>query len=271
VATPIGNLGDLSERARAVLGQAPLVAAEDTRTARRLFAAMGKRPPRLLSVRAANERAGAARLADLVEECGSAAYVSDAGTPGVSDPGTLLVGVMDERGVRVEPVPGPCAAAVSAGVSGMCAEGFVFAGFLPRKGAARKRAIEELASSPRPAVLHESPARIAATLADLAARFGADARACLCRELTKMHEQICRGELGSLRAMLDSGEIPAKGEFTLVVCAPPGRGGGAAADAARLLALLEGELPASRAAALAARHYGIPKSDLYGRAVGREK
>ena len=264
VATPIGNLGDLSARAREVLASVPLVAAEDTRVARKLLRSSGVKAPRLLSVRAANEAAGAGRLADLVEEGGSAAYVSDAGTPGLSDPGSVLAATMHERGIRVEPVPGPCAAAVAASVSGLCGRGFVFAGFLPRSGAERKRAIGAILSRDLPTVLFESPARIAATTRELARKCGAEAPACLCRELTKMHEQICRADIGGLADMLEAGQIPAKGEFTLVLASPVGEEGAAdLGEAIRLGELLAEHLPVSRAVALAARHCGVSKSDLY--------
>ena len=267
VATPIGNMDDLSVRARKILSDAPVVAAEDTRVARRLLGAIGAKPRKLVSVRGANEVRGAEKLADLAEAEGGAAYISDAGTPGISDPGSVLAATLRRRGIRIEPVPGPCAAVVAAGVSGMCAKGFMFAGFLPRKGGDRKRTLAAVAARGVPTVLYEAPTRMAATLHDLSVHCGPNAAACLCRELTKLHEQICLASLKELADQLRDGLIPAKGEFTLVVAPPDKKDAGS--DLSRAVSLcrqLAGELPASKAASIAASHYGIPRSTLYDKA-----
>lgn len=270
VATPIGNLGDLGSRAREVLSRVRVVGAEDTRTARKLLAAIGAAPRRLVSVRAHNERKGAGQLADLIGEAGEAAYVTDAGTPGISDPGPALVETMRDRGIRVEPIPGPSAPIVAASVSGMCGQGFLFLGFLPRRKSEREARLGTAAAAEVAVVVHESPRRVGALLQELRDRLGADRAACVCRELTKLHEQVCAGTLGELAAMAESGAIPGRGEFTLVVAPAPGRrpSGPDLEDAARLCGRLCSEMPPGRAVSIVARHFNLPRSALYGRVAG---
>jgi 16S rRNA (cytidine1402-2'-O)-methyltransferase len=216
LATPIGNLGDLSPRAAEVLRRVSAVAAEDTRRTRKLYAHLGAPTPALLSLPAFDERA---RLAPVLERLAAGeevALCTDAGTPGISDPGAALVAAAWEAGARVVPVPGPSAALAALAASGLPADRFTFAGFLPRKGGGRAEALRWLAAQPCSLVLYEAGNRTAATLRDLAAALG-DRHAAVARELTKLHEEIARGTLSALAERF-SGEV--RGEVTLVVAGP---------------------------------------------------
>lgn len=267
MATPIGNLGDLGGRAREVLSRVGTVAAEDTRTARKLLSAAGARPRRVLSLREHNEREASGRVAELIESGEDVAYVTDAGTPGISDPGAVLVGTMRARGIRVEPIPGPSAPVAAASVSGMCAQGFLFLGFLPRRRGDRERSMAMVDASEVAVVLHESPRRITALLAELRGRLGAGRDACVCRELTKVHEQVVAGTLGELEGLAADGTIPGRGEFTLVIAPSPRKAPAEPEleDAVRLCELLAQEIPPGRAATVVSRHAGVPRAELYGR------
>jgi 16S rRNA (cytidine1402-2'-O)-methyltransferase len=214
VATPIGNLGDMTLRAIDVLRAVPLVAAEDTRMTRRLWARF-EIDTRLVSYHAQSD---ATRERELLEHLGSGkdlALVTDAGTPLVSDPGAELVTRWAERGGTVVPIPGASAVLAALVASGLPAARWTFEGFLPRRGRERRARIERIASDERTSILFEAPGRAAATLTDLASNCGADRRAALCRELTKLHEEIRRGTLDELatQALAD----PPRGEVTIVV------------------------------------------------------
>lgn len=227
VATPIGNLGDVTLRALEVLRAAPLIAAEDTRISRRLLARY-EIETRAISFHA---RSGPARLAELLAHLrGGAdlALVTDAGTPAISDPGAELVAAWAGEGGTVVPIPG--ASAVLAAVAGSAIAGprWSFEGFLPRSGRERKDRLVHLAGDDRATVLFEAPTRLAATLRDLATACGADRPAEVCRELTKLHEQIARGTLADLVAAVSDGSIPARGEVVLVIA---GRGADPGAEA----------------------------------------
>jgi len=213
VATPIGNLGDLTPRAAEVLRSADAVVAEDTRRTRKLFAHLGVAPPPLLSLPAFDERS---RLQPMVERLRAGqdlALCTDAGTPGVADPGQLLVDAAWEAGAEVVPVPGPSAALAALSASGLASDRFLVLGFLPRKGAGREAALAELRRSTVTAILFEAGNRVGATLAELAALLGGR-RALLGRELTKLHEELARGSLAELASRF-SGEL--RGEVTLVI------------------------------------------------------
>jgi 16S rRNA (cytidine1402-2'-O)-methyltransferase len=213
VATPIGNLGDLSPRAAEVLRSVSAVAAEDTRRTLKLYAHLGARPPRLLSLPAFAERERLGPLLDRLRAGEDLALVSDAGTPAVSDPGQALVEAAWEAGARVVPIPGPSAALAALSASGLPSDRFLVAGFLPRTGTARAQALAFLATVPATLVIFEAGNRAAATLRDLAAALE-DRPAALARELTKLHEEIARGRLSELAARF-AGEV--RGEVTLVV------------------------------------------------------
>lgn len=216
VATPIGNLGDITLRAVEVLRAVPLIAAEDTRLTRRLLdrhAIEG----RMTSFHA---RSTPGRLEALLAHLRSGldlALVTDAGTPGVSDPGADLVAAWAGEGGRVVPVPGASAVLAAIAASGVAGPRWVFEGFLPRSGRDRKARLAAIAADPRGAVVYEAPGRVAATLRDLATTCGLERQAAVCRELTKLHETVVRGSLDDLASAAASGEIPARGEFVLVV------------------------------------------------------
>jgi len=265
LATPIGNLGDLSPRAAEVLRRVSAVAAEDTRRTRKLYAHLGAPTPVLLSLPAFDERARLAPVLDRLAAGEEVALCTDAGTPGVSDPGAALVEAAWEAGARVVPVPGPSAALAALAASGLPADRFTFAGFLPRKGGGRAEVLGWLAAQPCTLVLYEAGNRTAATLRDLAAALG-DRPAAVARELTKLHEEIARGKLTALADRF-SGEV--RGEVTLVV-APPGEGapGPAPPEAVPTLEdelrarLARGE-PPSAIAREVARARGLVRAEVY--------
>jgi 16S rRNA (cytidine1402-2'-O)-methyltransferase len=224
VGTPIGNLGDLSPRAVEELARADAIACEDTRRTGRLLVHAGVESPKLLVV---NEHTEVARTTDIVSRLDRGqrvAVVTDAGMPGISDPGERLVRAAADAGHVVEVVPGPSAAVSALVVSGLPAGRFVFEGFLPRKGSGRSRRLAELASERRTVVLYEAPHRVVRTLADLTGAFGADRPVSVARELTKLYEEVWRGSLREAMAWAD--EKPPRGEVVLVV------GGAPAPDAA---------------------------------------
>ncbi|KGM53227.1 tetrapyrrole methylase [Lysobacter arseniciresistens ZS79] len=263
VATPIGNLGDLSPRALETLRTVDAICAEDTRHTRQLLSHFGVERP-LLALHQHNEDAQASQLVARLQAGESLALVSDAGTPLVSDPGFRLVGAARAAGLRVSPVPGACAAIAALSVAGVASDRFVFEGFLPARGGARRERLVLLAAEPRTLIFYESAHRISESLADLAAAFGGSRRAVLARELTKLFETVLDDTLDGLRATVEADPNQRKGEFVLVV-----EGAGDDADAKlqeglRLYAKLAEHLPPSTAAKLAAELSGAPRKALYG-------
>jgi 16S rRNA (cytidine1402-2'-O)-methyltransferase len=218
VATPLGNRGDLSPRARRILGTADLVACEDTRTTGTLLRLEGLERP-LTPYHEHNERDAAVRLADTLASGKSVALASDAGTPGLSDPGFRVVRECRRRGLPVVPVPGPCAAIAALSASGLPTDAFLFRGFLPPKTAARTRFLEEHRAYPHSIVLYESCHRIAAFLDEIVATLGSARAICVARELTKLHETIESGPAAEVRTRVLARSL--KGEFT-VILAPEG-------------------------------------------------
>ncbi|HKY32932.1 MAG TPA: 16S rRNA (cytidine(1402)-2'-O)-methyltransferase, partial [Candidatus Polarisedimenticolia bacterium] len=196
VATPLGNLEDLSPRAAQALGSAALVACEDTRRTRGLLESRGIRARRLVSYHKFNERRQVEPILSVLRQGGDVALVSDGGTPGVSDPGAIVVDAALDEGLPVSPIPGPSAAAAAVSASGLVSGPFLFAGFLPARGKPRREALAELAGQTRPIVLFEAPHRLEATLRDLIDALG-DRRATLVREATKLHEEVRRAALSS--------------------------------------------------------------------------
>jgi 16S rRNA (cytidine1402-2'-O)-methyltransferase len=261
VATPIGNLGDLSPRAAEVLRQVDAVAAEDTRRTSRLYAHLGVAAPTLVSLPAFDERGRLEAVVSRLAAGQAVALCTDAGTPGVSDPGAALVAAAWAAGARVVPVPGPSAALAALSASGLPADRFFFAGFLPRKGGGRAEQLAFLAGLPATLVLYEAGNRTGATLADLAAALG-DRPAVVARELTKLHEELARGRLSELAARF-APEV--RGEVTIVVA------GAAAAPPAAPAEPLEEELrrrlaagePPSGLAREVARARGLKRADVY--------
>lgn len=217
IGTPIGNLEDLSPRARRALAEAHVVACEDTRRTRALLSAAGVpvAGKRLLAVHEHNEAEKAAEIAGLVGGGRRVALVTDAGMPAISDPGERVVAAAAAAGLRVEIVPGPSALVAALAASGLPSARFVFEGFLPRKGPARRRRLAELAAERRTAVLYEAPHRVRATVEDLAGACGEQRPVVVARELTKVHEDVWRGTLGGAAARLAA--VPARGEFVIVL------------------------------------------------------
>jgi 16S rRNA (cytidine1402-2'-O)-methyltransferase len=265
VATPIGNLSDASPRSVEVLHSVDLVACEDTRTTRILLAQYGV-ATRTVALHEHNERAAAKGLIAALRAGKSIALVSDAGTPGVADPGSLLVAEAHRAGVRVSPVPGPSAAAAAFSAAGFAAPGYRFAGFLPASGSARRKAIEAL-DGPLPVVLFEAPHRIARTLAELAEKLGPAREIALARELSKKFEEVARLTLGEAESWLKAPHR-LQGEFVIVLSAGEAP---QSLDADRVLDVLLESLAPSAAAKAAARITGLPKGELYRRALSRRK
>ncbi len=214
VATPLGNLGDLTPRAAEVLRRVGVVAAEDTRRTRGLLSHLGARPT-LLSFHAHSGERRLDTLLEILEEGRDVALVSDAGTPAVSDPGVDLVAAALERGITVVPLPGPSAVAVALSAAGLPADRYLFLGFLPRKGTERQRLIRRAAAEECSVVFFEAPPRLVALLEDLAAAAGPDRRAVVARELTKVHEELRAGTLAELADYYSS--VPPRGEITIVL------------------------------------------------------
>jgi 16S rRNA (cytidine1402-2'-O)-methyltransferase len=262
IGTPLGNLEDLSARARRVLAEVDLIAAEDTRRTRGLLSSIGLNRP-LIAYHEHNEARRTASLVAELQSGKSIALVSDAGTPLISDPGYRLVSAALAADVHAVSVPGPSAVTAALSISGLPAERFVFEGFLPRRTGARRERLEALRSEPRTLVFFEAVHRIVATLADLVEVFGAERRAALARELTKVHESLVSGTLAEIGAGLGAG-IPLKGEFVLVVAGSgEAQGGADRAEARRVFDLLHHELPAAAAAKLAAKITGVPRNEIY--------
>ena len=256
----MGNLGDITQRALDTLGSVDLIAAEDTRVTRGLLAHYGI-GAKLVSVRAHNERAGAARVIEWIRAGKSVAFVSDAGTPAVSDPGALLVAAVRAAGLRVVPVPGVSALTAALSVAGIEAEGVVFAGFLPAKGGERRERLAQLAAGPWAIALFEAPHRVAQTLADLHAALG-DRDVVIARELTKMFETLVRVPLREARAFVEADPDRRRGEFVLVVEGRPVKSA-TGIDPRELLAILLQELPVKSAVAIAVKLTGGKRNELY--------
>lgn len=270
VATPIGNLEDMTPRAVRTLAEADLVVCEDTRRTRRLLSAAGVATPPLLAANDHTEAAQVATVLARLEEGARVALVSDAGLPGVSDPGELLVRAAAAAGFEVVVVPGPSAALAGLVVSGLPTARFVFEGFLPRSGSGRTERMAALATEPRTAVLFEAPHRLARTLADLAAVLGGDREVALCRELTKLYEEIWRGTLAE--AALRATEVEPRGEYVVVIA-----GAARPADASddELVAALDRALATGvstkDAVAEVAAAYGVSKRLTYNLAIDRSR
>lgn len=265
MATPLGNLHDISARARAVLEAVDVVAAEDTRHSQRLLDACGIRT-RLVALHEHNEQAAAGQLVRMLEAGQQVALITDAGTPAISDPGARAVARVREAGFPVLAVPGPCAAVAALSVAGFAEGGFRFVGFLPAKAAGRRAAIDALRAEPVSLVLYEAPHRIAECVADLAAVLEPEREILIARELTKLHEESARMPLAAASAWLAADPNRVRGEFVLVVAGAPRREG-LDAEAERVLGLLLAELPVKRAARLAAEITGASKNALYDRAL----
>jgi 16S rRNA (cytidine1402-2'-O)-methyltransferase len=274
VATPIGNLGDVTLRALEVLRAVPLIAAEDTRLTRRLLDRHGIET-RMKSYHARSGPGRAVELLDHLRGGQDLALVTDAGTPGVSDPGAELVAGWAAEGGSVVPIPGASAVLAAIVASGIAGPRWSFEGFLPRSGRERRERIERVAADDRGTVVYEAPGRVAATLRDLAAACGPDRPGAICRELTKLHEEVVRASLGELERRAGGGELTLRGEFAIVVGEKPGgapataaseAAAGDALDAARIEVerLVAGGEARGEAARRVAAATGLPRRRLYG-------
>jgi 16S rRNA (cytidine1402-2'-O)-methyltransferase len=272
VATPIGNLGDLSPRAREILQTCSLIAAEDTRHTGILLKHFGIQTPQL-SLHDHNEQRRAGEIIRRLRDGASVALVSDAGTPAISDPGFELARAVAAAGFEIIAVPGPCAAIAALSIAGLPTDRFCFEGFLPARGAARRKRLQSLKQEARTLVLYEAPHRVRDMLEDCAVVFGAERSAVVVREITKLHETTYRGSLQELLTRADTDADVGRGEIVLLVAgaapAPDEEGGadghGGALD--RVLQPLLAELPLKQAARLAAQITEIRDNEAYKRAL----
>ena len=270
VPTPIGNLGDISQRMADTLAEVDFIAAEDTRVTLKLLNHLGLKKPLISYYRHNTEAGGQGVLGRLLagESC---ALVTDAGTPAVSDPGEDLVRLCAQSGVEVVAIPGPCALITALSVSGLPTGRFTFEGFLAMNKKNRRSHLEELRQEQRTMIFYEAPHKLTATLADLAEAFGPDRRISLCRELTKLHEEVRRTTLGEAVAWYE--ENPPRGEFVLVVegAAERARETPTLEQGLERVAQLRAEgLSLKDAARQAAKETGLPKNELYGRAMNEK-
>jgi len=264
VATPIGNLADISSRARESLANADVIAAEDTRHTRQLLSALGI-SGELRSLHAHNETGRIDELLQLLQAGKLIALVSDAGTPLLSDPGFALLRAAIAHGIEVRAVPGASALTAAISIAGLPVDRFAFEGFLPARSGERRERLAQLTRETRTLIFFEAPHRIAETLKELASMFGSERPAVIARELTKLHETVYRGTLGELAQRAQSDVDMSRGEITLLV-AGASNADAAEGDAqllARALKLLLGELPPARAAAIAAQLAGVSRSEAY--------
>ncbi|MCX4187219.1 16S rRNA (cytidine(1402)-2'-O)-methyltransferase [Methylophaga sp. OBS4] len=262
VATPIGNLSDFSYRAVEVLQQVDVIAAEDTRHSKYLLQHYAIKTP-TVSLHEHNEQQRSEMLLQRLLSGDSVALISDAGTPLISDPGYRLVSLVRQQGIKVVPVPGSCALIAALSASGLASDRFAFEGFLPAKASARRQFLQQLTNETRTLIFYDSPRRLSDTLSDLSDIFGAERKACLARELTKIHETIETRPLAELRDWVNQDDNQQRGECVVLV---EGASTAAAVDEQelqRVLELLLAELPVKKSAAMAAALTGMGKNQAY--------
>jgi 16S rRNA (cytidine1402-2'-O)-methyltransferase len=264
VATPIGNLEDISLRALNSLARADVIAAEDTRVTARLLEHHHLQG-NLRAVHEHNERRAADRVVELLQQGKTVALVTDAGTPAISDPGAAVVARARASGFNVVPIPGPNAAVTALSAAGIADQPFLFAGFLPAKAAARRRALEAFGALPYTLLFHEAPHRVLECVEDMAALLGTERNIVIARELTKIFEQIHACALGEAAAWLRADPDRQRGEFVLIV--PAFAKKAAAADWEHALAVLLAELPLAQAVKLACKLTGAKRNAVYQRAL----
>lgn len=262
VATPIGNLEDLSPRARRVLAEVAVIAAEDTRHTRHLLQHFGVSTP-MLALHEHNEASVVPQILERLRSGEDIALVSDAGTPLISDPGSRLVAAVRAAGLRTSPVPGPAAFVAALSVAGLPSERFAFEGFLPTKLGLRRERLAALSGEVRTLVFYEAPHRLEALLEDLQFAFGAERPAAIARELTKVHETVLDGSIAELRERVASDADQRRGEIVVLVAGSKGSEAAVLAEGRRLFALLRAELPPARAARIAAEFTGASRRALY--------
>lgn len=270
VPTPIGNLGDITQRALAVLQGVDLVAAEDTRHTGLLLQHFAINA-RLFALHDHNEQQKAELLLAKLQEGQSIALVSDAGTPLINDPGYHLVRRCREAGIRVVPLPGACAAIAALSAAGLPSDRFCYEGFLPAKTKGRKDALQALVEEPRTLIFYESTHRLIDSLTDMVAVLGADRYVVLAREITKTWESIHGAPVAELLAWVQADENRRKGEMVLIVEGHKADEEALPAEALRTLVLLQKELPLKKAAALAAEIHGVKKNSLYRHALAQQE
>lgn len=261
VATPIGNLDDLSPRARQLLARADIIAAEDTRRTGRLLSSIAVKR-RLIAYHEHNEKTQTPKLVEKMLRGASVALVSDAGVPLLSDPGLVLVRAARESGLAVVAVPGPSSITAALSIAGLPTDRFAFEGFLPRRKGLLERRLKALRTEPRTMVLFEAVHRLPATVDALVDHFGEDRPAAIAREITKLHEQSVVGSLGDIRARLGK-DIPLRGEFVLLVGGCSASPAGDETEARRIFELLSDEVGPKRAVELAAKIAGLPRNEVY--------
>ena len=267
VATPIGNMRDISLRALDVLSSADTIAAEDTRNSAHLLTHHGITARRLLALHQHNERGAAAKVIALLAQGQAVALITDAGTPAVSDPGALVVEEVRAAGYRVIPIPGANAAVAALSAAGLATPHFLFYGFLPNKSAARCKELQTLLEHPYTLVFYEAPHRIVECVADLAEVFGGERQIVLAREVTKLFESIHRCRLDEALEWLNSDANNLRGEFVVLLSAAPARAEGLSAEAEHVLGVLLKELPLKQAVQLAVQITGVARNELYQRAL----
>ncbi len=262
VATPIGNLADITQRAVNVLKSVPVVACEDTRRSRVLLAHIGATPPRLVALHDHNEAAASAQVVEHLRAGREVALIADAGTPTVSDPGFALVRLAWKSGITVIPVPGPSAVIAAVAASPIPVDRFRFEGFLPARSTARREALQAILASDVAVVFFEAPHRLRESLSDLVDLGGGDRSLLVCRELTKLHETLT---VATVTELLDSPTVMDRGEFACIL-APAPEPDGSLCDQA-VVDVLAAELPPGQAARLAAKITGASRRSLYERAI----
>jgi len=268
VATPIGNLDDISARALETLSKVTLIAAEDTRHSRTLLRHFGV-DTRMLALHEHNEYQALEKVIDCLKQGNAVALISDAGTPVISDPGFALVRECHRQGITVSPIPGASAAIAALSASGLATDSFVFQGFPSRNKGARRAGFQELRNETRTMLFYESSHRVQVCLQDMAEIFGIERPAVLARELTKLHETILHSTLGSLCNTLQQDPMQSKGEFVLLVSGEQEHKGDVLGPKVeRTLRILLQELPLKQAAALAAKLTGEKKNRLYQFGLG---
>jgi 16S rRNA (cytidine1402-2'-O)-methyltransferase len=272
VGTPIGNLDDVSVRTVKSLAEADVIYCEDTRRARKLLSALGVPAPRLVRLDQHNERDLAPEVAAAVERGSRAVLITDAGMPTVSDPGSAVVREVASRGLNVEAVPGPSAVTLALALSGLDATEYRFVGFPPRKGRVREEFMTRMSSEPATIVMYEAPNRVTRTVEDLAQRGPSDRPLVLARELTKLHEQVWRGDLGSAVQWLASAEDPPRGEWVVILGPTPTQTARVEPSDEQIAAALERTgITGRQAINQVAGELGVPKRRVYSLAVAAKK
>tara|TARA_B100000787_G_scaffold110083_1_gene81936 strand:+ start:335 stop:1207 length:873 start_codon:yes stop_codon:yes gene_type:complete len=266
VATPIGNLADMSVRAIEVLKDVDVIAAEDTRHSGHLLQHYSIMTP-TVSLHEHNEKQRSELLLSRLQRGESVALISDAGTPLISDPGYRLVSLVREHGINVVPVPGCCALVAALSASGLASDRFSFEGFLPSKQAARKQALENLKNETRTMIFYESPRRLNNSLSDMGIVFGRERRACLAREMTKLHETIITRPLVELQSWVESDSNQQRGECVVLVEGNRIEKDATEEEVDRVLAILLNDLPIKRAAAITASLLTVSKNKAYEQAL----